>query len=344
MNNNYYTPNINTTQNNEEIYRRDMYFYEKKKLEKKEIRKLGNILGCTIVLYIILQLASVSVIQALGLSDLFLTSSTFSSAFTIIGVEIISVLLPFLAVGLINKKKIQGDIIPAKKMPVSYVLLWSGFGMLVCVLANYCVGIMVAVFKQFGYELTQSDTPEPNSIFACVLLAVSTAVMPAICEEIAMRCVSLGMLKKYGKGFAVFAVSIIFGLLHGNVIQFVFAFLCALAFGYITVKTDNVVPAMLAHGFNNGMSVLTMISTYAFGKDAEQKVVVALYLFWFAVGVICTLTLLIKKQFKSEPNEQAYEPYKNSLGSKLASFFFVPGMIFPFIFLIISTITSIQKI
>lgn len=344
MNNNYYTPNVNLNQNNEENYRLDMFYREKSRLEKKEIRRLGNILGSAIVLYIVMQLAVAYFIKALGLSDMFATSSTFSSAFTIIGVEILSVLLPFLLIGILNKKKFQGNIIPTKKMSAGSIFLWSGFGMLACVFANYSVGIMVAVFNQFGYELTQAESPEPNSIFACVLLAVSTAVMPAICEEIAMRCVSLGMLKRYGKGFAVFAVSIIFGLLHGNVIQFVFAFLCALAFGYITVKTDNVVPAMLAHGFNNGMGVLTMIATYAFGNDIEQKVIIALYLFWFTVGIICTISLLVKKQFKSEPEKRSYEPYQNSTGSKLASFFFVPGMIVPFIFLIVSTISTIQKI
>lgn len=49
-----------------------------------------------------------------------------------------------------------------------------------------------------------------------------------------MRCCALGIVKKYGKAFGVVAVSIVFGLIHGNIIQFIFATLVGLILGYVT--------------------------------------------------------------------------------------------------------------
>lgn len=69
-----------------------------------------------------------------------------------------------------------------------------------------------------------------------MIALIGTAIVPAICEEFAMRCCCVQLLRKYGNGFAVLSISIVFGLLHGNVIQFVFAFLVGLILGYITVK------------------------------------------------------------------------------------------------------------
>lgn len=75
--------------------------------------------------------------------------------------------------------------------------------MLCCIIANYIVGIMMTISESMGYELTQSESPDPENIFACIIAALATAVVPAICEEFAMRCCSLGLLKNTAKRLAL---------------------------------------------------------------------------------------------------------------------------------------------
>lgn len=339
---NYYNPPFEN-QNSEEINRRNFYYQTKAKQEKKEIRKLGNILGGSLFMFVACQYIVVFILQFFGLADKMNSSVIFQNSFLILGVELFSVVLPFGLVALTNKKKYSTDIIPTKKITAKDLTLWVGFGMFCCIIANYAVNIMIVLFKAFGYQLKQADVLKPDSVFACIIVVLGTAVVPAICEEFAMRCCSLGLLRKYGKAFGVVAVSIIFGLLHGNVIQFVFAGLVGLVLGYVTIKTDSVVPAIIIHGLNNGMSAFSYVMGYVVGGKAVEKSTVALFVFWVIVGLVCLIILACKKQFNKE-EKRLSEPFENSLGTKLVSFFFVPGMIIPFVYLIFSTITTIEKI
>ena len=319
-----------------------MYYVEKARLERKEIRKLGNILGLAMTGYVVVQLlASVILLSIDGLYDKYLNSSLFQASFNTIAIELCALVIPFGLVALANKKKYQSELIPSAKLPFGRLCLWVGFGMLCCIGADYVVGILVTIVDSFGRTLTQPETAPPTTLLSCIASIVGTAIVPALCEEFSLRCCSLGLLKKYGKAFGVVTVSLVFGVLHGNVIQLVFASLVGLILGYVTVKTGSVVPAVLIHAFNNGMAVTGDLLIYLFGEQTDEYSTYAMFLFWLIVGSICAIILAFKKQLKSEP-KSVYEPFSNSLGRKIVTFFFVPGMIIPFLFFAFTTISSIE--
>jgi hypothetical protein len=212
-----------------------------------------------------------------------------------------------------------------------------------CLIANYVTSFVTAIFNAFGYELTQSESLGIDSPLACIALVFSTAIVPAVCEEFAMRCCTLGALRKYGKGFSVFAVSVVFGLLHGNVIQFVFAFLVGLVLGYVTVRTDNVIIAMFIHGFNNGLSVLRSILEYTISDDFATKVITAIFLMWLILSILSLIYLTVKKELLPPKTQKApKEPYALSFGTKLLCL--LPGFFVPFVLLIYLTSTSIVPV
>ena len=320
-----------------------MYYIEKARLERKQIRKAGNAIGLAMTAYVLVQLAASLVLSIDGLYEKYLSSPIFQASFNTIAVELCALVIPFGIMALINKKNYESDLIPAEKLPFGRACLWVGFGMLCCIGADYVVGILVTIFDSFGYTLTQPETADPNTLFACIMSVVSTAIVPALCEEFSLRCCSLGLVKKYGKGFGVFCVSLVFGLLHGNVIQLVFATLVGLILGFVTVKTNSIVPAVLIHAFNNGMAVAGDVFVYAFGESANEYSTYAMFAFWFIVGVLCAAILALKGQFKKDIKSINYEPYQNSALKKAATFFFVPGMIIPFLFLVFETLMSVES-
>lgn len=107
-----------------------------------------------------------------------------------------------------------------------------------------------------------------------------------------------------------------FGLLHGNLIQFVFATLVGLILGFVTVKTDSIVPAVIIHGFNNGMSVVTMLAEYFYGTEASDKSSVAVFVFWIVVGIICTVILAVKQKLSLKIDKPAEYPFANTNAQK----------------------------
>ena len=321
---------------------RNMYFIEKARLERKQIRKLGNIVGLAMTAYIFVQLAASFVLGIKGIYDLYMSSPIFQICINILAIEVCAVAVPFGVMALLNKNKYESDLIPTEKISAGKVVVWVGFGMICCVLADYVVGFMMTIFNSFGHELVQPETAPPNTLFACIISFVGTAIVPALCEEFALRCCSLGLLKKYGKAFGVVCVALVFGVLHGNLIQLVFATLVGLIMGFVTVKTNSIIPAVLIHLFNNGMAAIGEIIVYFFGDEADNYATVAMFGFWFVFGLICTFILAVKGELRKNYQNVQFVPFENSLAKKVATFFFVPGMIIPAIFFVVMTFASIQ--
>ncbi|MCC8072571.1 MAG: CPBP family intramembrane metalloprotease [Clostridiales bacterium] len=336
----YYVPP--TAQRNDEIARRNFERQRRIENEKHELRTVSCYLGAAIIAYLVIQtVASYVLMKIPNAYTLYSENSVFQTAFNIIAVSILSVALPFGVVALINKKRCARPIIPSERVGGFNCAIWVCFGMGCCIVSNVVVSFVVVFFESvFGLELTQGTTLEPDSVFACVMEVIGIAIIPAICEEFAMRCCSLQLLKKYGKGFAVFAVSTVFGLLHGNVIQFLFAFMIGCILGLMTVKTNSVIPAMLVHGFNNGMSALQSVVLYATGnEDISDRVITIIYLFWIVTGIISALVLLFKGEFKRQKTYQG----NLTVGQRLGAFL-CPGMIIPFAILILITASTVKTI
>lgn len=336
----YYNPNFNEQQS--EYMRKRMERDNIAKKQKSELKKISSWLGGAIILYLALQVV-VSLVMAKTttgsgqtLYDIYKSSASFSYAVNILFISILSVAAPFGLVALINKKKYKTPIVPTKSLKFSDAVVWICFGMGVCIIANSATSYLVAFLKTVGVTLTQGDTATPTSIFDCVLDIIGIAIVPAICEEFAMRCCSLGLLKNYGKAFGVVAVSVVFGLLHGNVIQFVFAFLVGLVLAYVTIKTDSIIPAMCIHALNNGMSAVSDTVNFIAGK--EINITLALFGFWLLLGIIAAIYLGIKHQLTIPKDDGTCVL---TTGEKISSFLF-PGMIVPFLLLIVMTAQTVQ--
>lgn len=327
--------------NNSDVYeagQTQFLIEQQKKAEKKEIRIISLTMGCAIIAYVLLQNFVGLLLLQFNLYDEYESNPVFNYSFYVLFVSFLSVLVPFGVMALINKKRYAYPAIPKTHIKASRTVAWIGFGMGCCIAANYVVAVIITVVNALtGFELSQSEMTQPNSVFSCILLAMCLSIMPGICEELAMRCFSLQLLRKYGKGFAVFAVSIVFGLLHGNVVQFIFAFLVGLVLGFITVKTDSIVPAIFTHAFNNGMSVVQYIVKYALGEDMAEKSTVSLYVFWFVFAICSIVYLIVKKEFKTVSKDSTKSVL--TTGEKFTAFLF-PWMIVPFGILIYLTVIS----
>lgn len=334
----YFQPNLPNGQSQEMAN-----LQQKRKKEKKELIITGIIIGIAIMGYLIIQsIVSVIVLQG-SFKSLYETSPLFQYCFGTIAVHFCSLLIPFSIMALILRKNLISPLIPLKKTKKSISFAWICTGMGLCIASNYFVNAIISICNELGYELTQGETLDPNSVISCIALVFSVAIVPAIVEEYALRCCTLGVLRKYGKGFAIFTVSIVFGLLHGNIIQFIFAFLIGLILAYITVKTDNIIPAILIHAFNNGISAVNDIVKYAISEDAAKNVVSAIYIVLIVLAIIATVYLAFKKELLLKKDKtQSKERSSLSFATKLACL--IPGFVLPFMMLIFITAQTIQKI
>ena len=189
----------------------------------------------------------------------------------------------------------------------------------------------------------------PTEPYQLLLMFLSTAIIPAVVEEILFRGVVLSNLLPYGKTTAIVGSAVLFGLMHGNILQFLYTTLLGVVIGYIYVQTRSIWVCMLIHFFNNGISVLQEGAYSMFGDGAALRVINGIELFIVGLGAIFAVILLIRYFRKKKPEDEGsfgvifdsdmeYAQISLSRGVRLRQFF-SPTMI---IFTVLSCLNMIS--
>lgn len=115
------------------------------------------------------------------------------------------------------------------------------------------INTLSSLFVENQVEATFSVLSE-NSLAANL---ITLAVIPAICEEYIFRGIIFGSYKRRNPFKAVILSSLLFGLIHMNVNQFIYAFIMGCIFCLLVYATNTVMSSILAHMFFNGYNVIT---------------------------------------------------------------------------------------
>lgn len=133
---------------------------------------------------------------------------------------------------------------------------------------------------------------------------LSMALAAPILEECLFRGAIEGhLLRTWQRPWLAVTVSaLVFGLIHMNPVQMVFAFLAGLVFGWLYYRTGSVLPGIVGHILNNTMAVITLRvcdddteSLESLLGDPAQPWILAAY----AVILILTALYLHKKMRRS---------------------------------------------
>lgn len=119
------------------------------------------------------------------------------------------------------------------------------------------------------------------------MLLYSVLIAP-FCEELMYRGFVLEYLKPYGNTFAILFAAVIFGLMHGNIIQLPMALLCGVLFGYIAVEYS-LSASMVLHALTN----LTAEILARLG-DADEVAAAGVNQALFAFGLIALFLCITK--------------------------------------------------
>ena len=201
-----------------------------------------------------------------------------------------------------------------------------------CYIANIGVSILQQRLSPV-FELKSQDFGTPQGILGFVISFLTTACAPALIEEFFFRGAILGSLRKFGDSFAIFTSAILFGLVHGNLIQIPFAFTVGLLLGFAVVKTGSIWTGVLIHFLNNFLAVLQEHGSLYLNENLMQLLNYVLVLVLIIGGIFAAYRLTVKS-----PNIFAFAktPHVSTAGQRFGWFMGRPTVI---IFIIITALT-----
>jgi membrane protease YdiL (CAAX protease family) len=131
-------------------------------------------------------------------------------------------------------------------------------------LAFFMCYALMYVSNLIGQVITTIIGALKGSLVQDAIVEVATSLDPIICfifmvlfapvlEEVIFRKLLVDRMVKYGEGVAIVVSAFMFGMYHGNLNQFVYAFSLGLFFAFIYVKTGKLIYTILLHMVINFM-------------------------------------------------------------------------------------------
>jgi hypothetical protein len=168
------------------------------------------------------------------------------------------------------------------------------------------------VLSLFG-RLIPTPVPIARNGLEYVTNMAVLGLIAGVAEELYFRGLILSGYSRFGKRSAIVITALLFGLFHFNVQNFVAPVFLGLIFGYMTVVTGSVYPAIAGHVTNNAISVT--IAYAAAVLSGEQRmtavngidtgVLVVGAVFWGTIAVVGVYFMLkLLRSLKGIANEQ----------------------------------------
>lgn len=316
-----------------------------KKDEQHRLRSRGNFVGLVL-------LAMLCAHEIIGLLNLLLIAFGFlkpdlplyglsNTAYCLLQMlwYVIYIPVPALGMGLLSRN--APSPFPVKRMPFTGLFAMAFTGMAFAVLANLATSWLMAILESFGVPMpTFPDTMEPTAT-SLWLNIVSTAVFPALAEEIVFRGYVQASLAPCGTTASVVVSAALFALFHGNILQVPFAFLMGLILGWLFARTGSILPSVLLHFGNNLMAVLMDYLSVKYPDLQGGGAVMVLFSVALLLGIVGFTALLTRKNtavFTEGGNGRSLL----SAAGRVTAPFSSPFLIAAVVWLIIQLVVSVQ--
>lgn len=294
----------------------------KKNSERFQLFMISSAIGIGMVGYLLMSRVFSKVLGAIYRSlddETYLRlaqSSIFQNAVYLI-YAILCVVLPFVFVRFIIKYIVPSKLLfnKPKKDEKFLPLMFIGLGL--CVLGNYAT-VIFSVFTETLFSSTPTGAPSDVtsasqiSFVGFLVSVASTAIMPALAEEFALRGVVMQPLRKFGDKFAVVISAAVFSIIHGNFEQIPFAFVVGLALGYVVIRANSIWAGVLLHFLNNFWAVCSEYLSYLIPQTVHVVIYHGTNLLICVVAIVSAL-YLYKKDVKNGITDGVLEKPKSML-------------------------------
>ena len=172
--------------------------------------------------------------------------------------------IPLLMLTIFSKQSVKKTLSDCgfKKISLKMIGISVLIGVVLYLINSFIASFSASIISLLGYESLSSSTPTDLSYSSAFKDLILSCILPGICEEFIHRGVMVHAQSKHtNKKYCLIVSSILFGLAHLNIRQFIYAGIMGLFIGYIGIVSRSIYPCMIVHFMNNFLS-----SYFVYGK------------------------------------------------------------------------------
>lgn len=172
----------------------------------------------------------------------------------------------------------------------------------VAVLFINCVSHLWFILVQcMGGTIPASGVAVPTTVRGLASAVILSAVLPGICEELLFRGLMLSAWEERGSLRAVTTVSLLFTLLHGNLLGIPSEFICGVLLACIVISSGSLFAGMVFHTVFNSTLLIASYWARTVETDAEAAYTGALSLLPFLLGALLfgSILMFLMRRFRA---------------------------------------------
>lgn len=172
----------------------------------------------------------------------------------------------------------------------------------VAVLFINCVSQLWFILVQcMGGTIPASGVAVPTTVRGLASAVILSAVLPGICEELLFRGLMLSAWEERGSLRAVTTVSLLFTLLHGNLLGIPSEFICGVLLACIVISSGSLFAGMVFHTVFNSTLLIASYWARTVETDAEAAYTGALSLLPFLLGMLLfgSILMFLMRRFRA---------------------------------------------
>ena len=288
-----------------------------------ESRSIATRIGCTMLIFAALALVQSAVIGFLPM----LTHALSARAAEIVSellnaaLYILVFVLPLFFFKMISRAHTMATPRLLPELTVDG-LCCALFGVAVTMTLAFVNASLVSVFDYASFSKEYIWHSEAGENYQLILLFLSLAVIPAFVEELLFRGLILENLLPCGKTVAIFGSAFLFGMMHQNAEQLLYATGAGVVFGWIYVRTRSLWPCVLAHFINNFQSVAQIAVAERLPPFHAQAVLYVMQGMLLLLGILSAIYLFCKGSARA--TDTVEEAEQLPLRRRVRLFFSVP--------------------
>lgn len=317
-----------------------------KQLERRDLRKTANGLGFFVLTYfLVMQVVAIIIAVALRYTGAVTEENQNSISYLLqIVAAVLSSLVAVFFYRIISRRRLS-DNLTKSHVPISLLAPFACLGMAASMIANQLAALFDQNISIFDLKNTVDMSFETKTAPEMLLCIVAVSITPALAEELAFRGVFMNILRPWGDAVAIVVSAVMFGAMHGNTTQIIFAFLLGLIFGYVDCKTNSIVPSVVIHFINNFYAVSTDIINQngIFDSDTVTALNIGMIIMFLILGVLSYVYLAKRdnKVFKVTDKPSGGAKSELTLKEKFVACFTTPGIIVSLSFFIFEMLMNL---
>ena len=164
---------------------------------------------------------------------------------------------------------------------------------------------LIKLANSAGYSIYVPDTDMNGSLMRAAMLALYACIIAPVTEELLMRGLVLKNLSRVSQRLAIILSALIFGLMHENLLQFLFTFPLGILLGYITIRHNSVTPAIIVHIAVNSFGVAISLCERFLSLHTMRIVNISQMLAILLIGSVALLYLIATERLPNQTPHQS---------------------------------------